>query len=79
MRSLEFKVPESVWATLRAEGERQRAERNVVFPPGPWTEEMYVRYAIQRAMTDTYPELVLASENHLRTRPLLHLRPLLPV
>lgn len=57
-RELAFRVShDPVWASLVKAGREARAERNVIYPPGCWTDEDHVRYAIQRALAETYPEL----------------------
>lgn len=49
-----FALGDEQFDKLVREGERLRKERNVVYPPGIWTEEQYARFAITRAVTDTY-------------------------
>lgn len=52
-----FRVTEPDYEHLAEQGRLLRAERNVVFPPGPWTKDQLARYAIQRAVTDAYPKV----------------------
>lgn len=55
-RVLVFKLTDDEWSYLVEQGRRIRAERNVVYPPGIWSEEDHVRYAVQRAVTNTYTD-----------------------
>lgn len=56
---LQFEISAEQFKAVAEAGRKDRRERpgTIIYPPGIWSDEDYVRYAIQRAMSKAYPEI----------------------